>query len=391
MCMIVSLNLISVHSTLVTARNLFTQTFPRPFGEKRDGFSRTECVSCLILTSSEYSASHQVPAFGRIKSVIGRHYSAADNPNPGNAEWSHHVAAMNEALSKSGLSARDISYLELHGPATVEGDLEEFRALRDVFDSSRSGLPTPIYVGTMTATVGNTEVAYGVVGIVKVLLTLTKETVTGFMCPENIYAFDSSCDVTTLANVSMPTQTAKVDLGILRGNAVNIYGSVHGFGINGYAGHLVLEVDRDTCDTWGRLLELHCTDPMYVIHPTIEVLRSLTPSQLTEVSGFSVSFPNGHHIEWTDPVDLSRVGDIASVINYSSQSVEVFPEGVEKHRPGDGLNRPAVITLADVSIDEKKSGEEMEELFRRRLKKLGADLLWFDGAKKSVCFRVKQF
>src|SRR5208282_285154 len=81
------------------------------------------------------------------------------------------VEVVTEALDYAGVPAASISYVETHGTGTRIGDPIEFRALKNVFQSSapRSGATA---IGSLKSNVGHLDAAAGVAGLIKTVLAL---------------------------------------------------------------------------------------------------------------------------------------------------------------------------------------------------------------------------
>ncbi|HEX3526198.1 MAG TPA: amino acid adenylation domain-containing protein [Thermoanaerobaculia bacterium] len=79
------------------------------------------------------------------------------------------VRVLREALSRAGVPAGSIGYVETHGTGTQLGDLIEISALREVF----AGLPSAsCALGALKPNVGHMDDAAGVGGLIKALLAL---------------------------------------------------------------------------------------------------------------------------------------------------------------------------------------------------------------------------
>lgn len=82
-----------------------------------------------------------------------------------------HAAVVAEALAVAGLTAEDISYVETHGTGTSVGDPIEVAALTQAFrKSTQRAQFCPI--GAVKATIGHTDTAAGVAGLMKVVESL---------------------------------------------------------------------------------------------------------------------------------------------------------------------------------------------------------------------------
>jgi len=76
-----------------------------------------------------------------------------------------------EALDMAGVTADDVSYVEVHGTGTTVGDPIEIRALTRAFrkSSARSGY---CGIGSLKTNVGHLDAAAGVAGLIKTVLSL---------------------------------------------------------------------------------------------------------------------------------------------------------------------------------------------------------------------------
>ena len=79
------------------------------------------------------------------------------------------VGMLREALRLSGLEAGEVQTTECHGTGTALGDPIETTAIREVFLSSQEGWHA---LGGIKASVGHMEPSAGMVGLLKLKLTL---------------------------------------------------------------------------------------------------------------------------------------------------------------------------------------------------------------------------
>ncbi|WP_330230966.1 condensation domain-containing protein [Nocardia sp. NBC_00508] len=77
-----------------------------------------------------------------------------------------------EAQAVAGVDSSDISYIEAHGTGTPLGDPIELDALRRAFEISTKQRSAPCYIGSVKSNIGHLEVASGVVGLIKTVLSL---------------------------------------------------------------------------------------------------------------------------------------------------------------------------------------------------------------------------
>jgi acyl transferase domain-containing protein len=79
------------------------------------------------------------------------------------------VKVIRAALRNSGVTPESISYVEAHGTGTLLGDAIEVRALGKAFQKDRKH---PCAIGSVKGNLGHLDAAAGVVGLIKVLLSL---------------------------------------------------------------------------------------------------------------------------------------------------------------------------------------------------------------------------
>ena len=95
----------------------------QPCGAQRDGINIGE-AACLFLLSKEITP---VMLMAAGESMDAWHISAPHPEGKGAAE------AMQKALDRAGVTARDIGYLNMHGTATPQNDAMEIKAVQTVF------------------------------------------------------------------------------------------------------------------------------------------------------------------------------------------------------------------------------------------------------------------
>ncbi|MFB6562803.1 type I polyketide synthase [Streptomyces sp. NPDC056400] len=80
-------------------------------------------------------------------------------------------ALLREAYDRAGVEPEDVRYVELHGPGTRAGDPVEAGALGAVLGSGRDA-GQPLLVGSVKTNIGHLDAAAGVVGLIKVALSM---------------------------------------------------------------------------------------------------------------------------------------------------------------------------------------------------------------------------
>ncbi len=137
------------------------------FGADGDGYVPGEGIGAVVLKPLS-----QAKADGdRIQGIIlgsslnhGGRVSGYTVPNP--------VAqgdAVSQALLRSGIDPRSVSYVEAHGTGTPLGDPIEVRGLARAFAEA---MPADLAIGSVKASIGHLESAAGIAGLTKVLLQM---------------------------------------------------------------------------------------------------------------------------------------------------------------------------------------------------------------------------
>ncbi|MFI9824553.1 SDR family NAD(P)-dependent oxidoreductase [Streptomyces sp. NPDC052013] len=80
-------------------------------------------------------------------------------------------ALLSAACRDAGVAPADVRYVELHGTGTRAGDPVEARALAEVYGEDRDA-GRPLLVGSVKTNIGHLDAAAGVVGLIKVALSL---------------------------------------------------------------------------------------------------------------------------------------------------------------------------------------------------------------------------
>jgi nuclear pore complex protein Nup98-Nup96 len=140
----------------------------------------------------------------------------------------------------------------------------------------------------------------------------------------------------------------------------------------------------------------------YYFEPSATQLAAIAredPDELSKISNFTVGRKDVGFIRWIEPVDIRGI-NLDDIISLATGSVEVYPESSDKPPVGEGLNKPAVITLLKIfKIDEatKKPTKDPEKIekFVRKIKKnsgeQGAQFISYDVETGIWKFSVEHF
>ncbi|MEE2937647.1 MAG: type I polyketide synthase [Planctomycetota bacterium] len=165
--------------SLSKARMLSPTGACRPFDEAANGYVRGEGCGVVLLKRMADAIRDNDNILAVIRGSAVNHggrTSGISAPN-GAAQRSVIQAALNDG----GVSPHDIQYVEAHGTGTPLGDPIEVDALRDVF-GSRSQTDQPVYLTSVKANIGHTEIAAGIAGLIKTVLMMQHATIPAQAC-----------------------------------------------------------------------------------------------------------------------------------------------------------------------------------------------------------------
>jgi nodulation protein E len=102
-----------------------------PFAKKRNGTVLGEGAGILVLESYEHAKARGAKIIAELKG----YGMASDSKDMVKPTIEGPAYAMRMALEDAGLSAGDIDYLNAHGTATQDNDINETRAIKEVYGS----------------------------------------------------------------------------------------------------------------------------------------------------------------------------------------------------------------------------------------------------------------
>ncbi len=139
----------------------------RSFGEGGDGYVPSEGVGAVLLKPLKDAIEDGDHIYGIIKSSAINHGGRTNGytvPDP-----SAHTKLIVEAIERSSINPREISYIEAHGTGTSLGDPIEVQGLSDAFKhfTDDKGFCA---IGSVKSNIGHAEAAAGIAGLTKILL-----------------------------------------------------------------------------------------------------------------------------------------------------------------------------------------------------------------------------
>tara|TARA_R110002072_G_scaffold271344_1_gene431324 strand:- start:5751 stop:7439 length:1689 start_codon:yes stop_codon:yes gene_type:complete len=198
----------------------------KPYSEDADGTIDGAGVGVLVLKRLEDAVNAKDNIWGVIKgSAINNDGNSKVNFTAPSVD--QQMAVMEKALEVSGIKSSDVSYIEGHGTGTVIGDAIELTALDEVYGVSGNN---NCYIGSVKANIGHLDVASGIIGLAKVVLSLKNNMI--FAQP-NLHPVNTYID----------SDTSKIrfsDKSILWGNEIKT-AAISSLGIGGTNVHMILQ------------------------------------------------------------------------------------------------------------------------------------------------------
>jgi 3-oxoacyl-(acyl-carrier-protein) synthase len=172
----------------------------RPFDRRRDGLVIGEGSAMFVVESEERARARGVKPLARI---LGWGSSGdAHRPTAPLPDGSAAARAMERALSRAGLGAGDVGYVNAHGTGTLLNDPAEARAIRKVLGAHADRVP----VSSIKGAVGHLMVASGAIELAASLLAFERDLLPG---TANHRERDPECDIDVIGE--MP-RAAAVDV-----------------------------------------------------------------------------------------------------------------------------------------------------------------------------------
>ena len=134
-------------------------TASRPFDKHRSGMVAGEGAGMLVLESQDSAQVRGARVYGEVRGFGAS--SVADRNLNGRCDVAL-TNALQAALSDSGIAPTDIGHINAHGLSTHDRDMEEARAIRNVFANKADDLPLTAaksYFGNLGAASGVVELA----------------------------------------------------------------------------------------------------------------------------------------------------------------------------------------------------------------------------------------
>ncbi|KAI3322742.1 reducing type I polyketide synthase 10 [Xylariaceae sp. AK1471] len=137
------------------------------FDASADGYGRADGVGALYVKRLRDAIADGDP----IRSIIRGSAINANGRTSGISlpSMDGQESVIRKAMSRAGVSADDITYVECHGTGTKVGDAIEVEALSRVFQRTEQ---KPLLIGAVKSNVGHSEAASGISGIIKTTIAM---------------------------------------------------------------------------------------------------------------------------------------------------------------------------------------------------------------------------
>lgn len=146
----------------------------RPFDADGDGYTRAEGVVAIVLRRLDQAREDHDRVYALLRGSVAN----ADGRSPGlyAPNRDAHTALLAAACERADIDPSRVDYVQAHGTGTQAGDLSEARALARILGAGRPA-GQPLLVGSVKGTVGHTEGAAGLVGVVAAALAVHHGTI----------------------------------------------------------------------------------------------------------------------------------------------------------------------------------------------------------------------
>jgi len=193
----------------LSCRNEDPKKASRPFDEKRDGFVMAEGAGALILEELEYALEREAKIYAEIVGFAQN----SDASNIVNPTIEGPRDCMIAALKEAGLRPSDIDYINPHATSTPTGDINEAKAIKEVF-----GKDAPrVLVSSSKSVTGHLLGAAGAVEAIFSILALERSLVppnVNFKQMESGYSF-----------LNIPTKATVKDMRYVLSNSFGFGGT----------------------------------------------------------------------------------------------------------------------------------------------------------------------
>lgn len=197
------------------------------FDNRADGYVPGEAIASILIKPLDKAIEDNDNIYAIIKGTSTNH--GGYTPSISSPSINEELSVMADCWRKSRISPSNISYIECHGTGTILGDPIEIKAIQGAFD--KFGVKDSIcYIGSVKSNIGHTEGAAGLMGIIKVVLSMKNKIIPAMANFKELNPYIKLQDSPLRINkFSVPWENETLIAG------------VNSFGFGGTYAHVVLE------------------------------------------------------------------------------------------------------------------------------------------------------
>ncbi|MEV6275313.1 SDR family NAD(P)-dependent oxidoreductase [Nocardia sp. NPDC051832] len=145
----------------------------KSFGASADGYGRGEGAGMVLLKRLADAERDGDRVYAVIKATGSNQDGRTTAITVPNADAQERLAKT--VARRAGIDPRQVTYVEAHGTGTPVGDPLELRAIGRAY-GAETGRADPVGVGSLKSTLGHTEAAAGIAGVIKSALAVYHRT-----------------------------------------------------------------------------------------------------------------------------------------------------------------------------------------------------------------------
>ncbi|MFB9689485.1 aminotransferase class III-fold pyridoxal phosphate-dependent enzyme [Amycolatopsis plumensis] len=155
----------------------------RAFGAAADGFVRADGCGVVVLKTLARAREDGDEVLAVIRGSATNQDGTSNGLTAPNGPAQE--AVIRAALADAGVRPEEVGFVEAHGSGTPLGDPIEFGALAATYGQVPAGSP-PCYVGSVKSTIGHTEAAAGMAGLIRLTACLRAGSVPASLHTEDL-------------------------------------------------------------------------------------------------------------------------------------------------------------------------------------------------------------
>ena len=219
----------------------------KTFSAAADGIGRGDGAGVVILKRLADAQADGDRVYAVIRGGAVNHDGRSNGLTAPN-RWAQEKL-LRTAFRQAGVKGSDLQYVELHGTGTLIGDPIEANALGAVLLEDPTPRARPCLVGSVKTNVGHLEGAAGIVGLIKLALSMSKRRL-----PASLW-YDAGNPHINLDKLPLQVNT---ELASWPNESGPCLAGVSSFGLGGTNAHLVLESAPDAVTTPTSTAGSHC-------------------------------------------------------------------------------------------------------------------------------------